>query len=90
MPSSSSSTAEVFRFYTPEILADFVDCFSDMFKFIVNLFIEAVAQEENVPNYESIMGDAEFIVETVLPTTGARINEETEQNIVNLVELLST
>ena len=84
-----SMATEVFRFYTPEILVDFVDCFSDLFVFIVDIFVDAAGREENLPLCDSIMNDAVFVVDTVLPTTGERLNKRTEQNIVNLVDLYS-
>lgn len=79
--------SDVFRFYFPEILVVFVDCFADLFISIVELYVDALSHDKNIPLVESILKDAYFVVETVLPIVGKKINTDSGQEIQQFVEL---
>ena len=84
-----SFTNDVLRIYTPEILEEFISCFSGIFENMMELFTDALSRDENIPMSDSIMKDAIFITDTVLVAISKRINTETELDIPDLVELHS-
>ena len=78
---------EIFRFYTPELLQEFIDCFCDIFHNIVELYVDALRRDENTPMSESITGDAKFVIDTVLPAVAERINKHARVDTPELPEL---
>ena len=78
---------DIMRFYYPEILEIFIDCFSDVFESVVDRYVKALGKDKNLTMLESIAGDAKFVCDTVLPCVGAKINEFTGKNLQELVEL---
>ena len=79
--------SDVFRFYRAELLEDFIDCFCDIFQNMVDLYTDALGRDENVSMSECIVGDAQFVINTVLPTVAEKINQETGVEIPELSEL---
>ena len=79
--------SDTMKFYTPELLLNFVDCFCDIFKHMVNLYVDAFCRVENVPVGDFIVADAQFIIETLLPTVGSSINIQTCVQIPDFVRL---
>ncbi len=77
---------DFFGFYVPELLAVFVDCFCDLFQHMVAVYTEALKRDDNLPMVESIRGDAIFLVDTVLPSIGKKINREAGIEIGDLAE----
>lgn len=75
------------KFYVPELLISFVDCFCDIFRHIVHLYVDAFGRDENVPVSDCILADGQFVVETLLPTVGSSINEWTRVQIPDFIEL---
>ena len=78
---------EVFRFYTPELLVVFIDCFCDIYHNMISLFTDALTRDENLPMTDSIMKDTTFVIDSVLLAMGEKINRETGLEIPELVEL---
>lgn len=78
---------DVFRIYTPQLLEDFIGCFCDIFCNMVDLYSDALARDENVPMVDCIKGDAQFVIETLLPTFISKMNQETGVDIPDLVDL---
>lgn len=78
---------DVMKFYVPEVLISFVECFCDIFQHMVNLYIEAFGRDENVPVSDCILADALFVIETLLPTVGNMINTQTAVQIPDFVDL---
>ena len=78
---------EFYRIYHPEILVVFIDCFTDLFCYIVDTLVGALTLDENIPCSEFIYKDVEFVIDTVLPIVGAKINEKAGLNITELVNL---
>lgn len=76
---------DVMRFYYPEILELFIDCFSNIFESVMERYVRAL--EKSLVMVESISGDARFVCDTVLPCVGAKVNEFTGKNLQELVEL---
>ena len=66
---------DVKKFYIPELLISFIECFCDFFRHIVDLYVDAFRRDENVPVSDFIIADAQFVVETLLPTVGRNIND---------------
>lgn len=79
--------SDVLRFYTAELLEDFVDCVCDIFTNMMELYTDALRRDENVSMSECIVKDAQFVIDTLLPTVVEKINEETGVAINELVEL---
>ena len=80
---------DVMRFYTPEILVDFIDCFCDIFHNMIELYIDALKRDENMPMTECIEGDANFVIYTLLLTVGTKIEQETGVEVPEVAELHS-
>ena len=78
---------ETMRFYNPDLLLYFTDCVCDIFNHMVDLYIDALKRDENIPANDFIIADAEFIVETLLPAVGKMINTQTRVQIPNFVDL---
>ena len=78
---------DVMRFYTPEILIDFTDCFCDIFHNMIELYMDALELDENMPMSECIFGDATFVIQTLLPTVGTKIQQETGVEVPEIGEL---
>lgn len=75
-----------FGFCVPELLAVFVDCFCDLFRHMVALYIEALQRDDNLPMIDCIRGDAIFLVDTFLPSIGKKINREAGLDIEDVAE----
>ena len=54
---------------------------------MVAIYTDALKRDENIPMAECIRGDAVFVVDTVLPTVGDQINNQSGLQIGELVEL---
>ena len=80
---------DVMRFYTPELLVDFVDCFCDIFHNMIELYLDALKRDENMPMSECIINDANFVIYTLLLTVGTKIQQETGVNVPEVTELHS-
>lgn len=78
---------DVFRIYTPQLLEDFIVCFCDIFRNMVELYSDALRRDENIAMTDCIIGDAQFVIETLLPTFIDKMNMETGVDIPDLVEL---
>lgn len=78
---------DIFSIYTPQLLEDFIGCFCDIFNNMVELYSDALSQDENIEMHECIMSDAQFVIETLLPTFITKMNQETGVDIPDLVEL---
>lgn len=78
---------EVMRFYTPEILGEFVDCFCDIFHNMILLYLDALQRDENMPMSECITNDANFVIHTLLLTVGTKIQQETGAEVHEVAEL---
>jgi hypothetical protein len=78
---------DVQKLYIPELLISFFECFSDIFRHMVNLYSDAFSRDENVPASDCIVTDAQFVVETFLPTVGKSITEWTSVQISDFVDL---
>ena len=78
---------DVFRIYTPQLLEDFIGCFCDIFHNMVELYSDALGRDENISLSECITGDAQFVIETLLPTFITKMNMETGVDIPDLIEL---
>lgn len=78
---------DVFRIYTPQLLEDFIGCFCDIFRNMVELYSDALDRDENISMTECITQDAQFVIETLLPTFIAKMNQETGVEIQDLIEL---
>lgn len=78
---------DTMRIYVPELLLGFIDCICDTFQYMVDLYVDALNRDENVPVSEFIMADAQFIIETLLPTVGNSINVQTGVEIPDFVDL---
>ena len=78
---------DTFRVYRPQLLQNFVDCFCDTFRHTVKLYIDAFREDENAAMSDYIINDAQFVIETLLPTFIDKLNVETGVNIPDLVEL---
>ena len=77
----------VFRIYTPQLLEDFIACFCDIFRNMVVLYNDALGRDENISMTDCIIGDAQFVIQTLLPTFIDKMNLETGVDIPDLVEL---
>lgn len=80
---------DVFRIYSPKLLEDFIACFCDIFRSMVELYSDAVQRDQNISMTDCIIGDAQFVIETLLPTFIDKMNLETGVDIPDLVELHS-
>ena len=80
---------DVRKLYTPELLISIYECFCDIFKHIVDLYVDAFGRDENVPVGECITADAQFVVDTLLPTVGKIMNEWTSVQISDILDLHS-
>lgn len=78
---------DAMKFYIPEYLISFVECVCDIFRHMVNLYVDAFRRDENVPVSEFIIADAQFVIETLLPTVGKGINIRTCVQIPEFVDL---
>ena len=78
---------DVMKFYIPELLISFVECFCDIFRHMVDLYVDAFNRDENIPVSDFIIADAHFVVETLLPVVGSGINRQTYVQISDFVEL---
>ncbi len=78
---------DVFCIYTPQLLEDFIGCFCDIFNNMIELYTDALGRDENISMSESIMNDAVFIIQTLLPTFISKMNSVTGVAIPDLVEL---
>lgn len=78
---------DTMRIYVPELLLGFIDCFCDIFRYMVDLYVDAFNRDENVPVSDFIVADALFIIETLLPTVGNSINTQTGVQIPDFVDL---
>lgn len=78
---------DTMKFYIPEVLIGFVECFCDIFRHMVHLYVDAFGRDENVPVSDCIVADAQFIIETLLPTVGKSINIQTHVQIPDFVDL---
>jgi hypothetical protein len=78
---------DVRKLYIPELLISIFECFCDIFKHIVDLYVDAFGRDENVPVGDFITADAQFVVDTLLPTVGKIMNEWTCVQISDFVDL---
>ena len=78
---------DVMKIYDPDLLVSFVECFCDIFKHMVHLYVDAFDQDENVPASDFIIADAQFVIETLLPIVGSSIGKQTGVQIQDIVEL---
>ena len=84
--------SEVLRFYVPELYEVFVDCFCDFSRHIVSIFQDALSTDQFLPNHEFIHRNADFTIDTVLPSIGIKMEKAlggiTIPEIVDLVTAL--
>ena len=66
--------SDALKLHAPDLLVIFIDAFCDIFNNMVVLYVDAIKRDENIPMMDSIVGDGEFVINTVLPTIGERIN----------------
>lgn len=78
---------DVFCIYNPQLLEDFIGCFCDIFVNMVELYTDALHRDENISMSDSITNDAQFVIQTLLPTFIAKMNAETGVDVPDLVEL---
>jgi hypothetical protein len=78
---------DAMKFYIPEHLISFVECVCDIFRHMVHLYVDAFGRDENVPVSDFIVADAQFVIETLLPTVGKGINIKTCVQIPEFVDL---
>ena len=78
---------DVKKLYIPEFLISIFECICDIFQHIMDLYMEAYGRDENVPVSDCIAADAQFVVETLLPTVDKSMNEWTCVKIPDLVDL---
>lgn len=65
---------DALKLNAPDLHVIFIDSFCDIFNNMVVLYVDAMKRDENIPMMDSIMGDGDFVINTVLPTIGERIN----------------
>lgn len=78
---------DVKKLYLPEFLISIFECICDIFEHMVNLYKDAFSRDENVPESNCIIIDAQFVVETLLPTVGNSINEWSSVKLSDLIDL---
>ena len=78
---------DVKRLYMPEFLISIFECFCDIFEHVVDLYVDAFVRDENIAVGEFIVADAQFVVETLLPSVGKSMNEWTNVQIPEFIDL---
>ena len=78
---------DTLRLHAPELLEVFIDSFGDIFKNMIELYMDAMNRDENTAMMESIVKDGEFVLDTFLPKIGERINQLTDMQLPELGEL---
>lgn len=78
---------DVFSIYTPKLLEDFIASFCDIFHNMVELYSDALNRDENIAMSECITGDADFVIQTLLPTFISKMDQETGVEIPDLIDL---
>jgi len=78
---------DALRLHAPELLEVFIDSFGDIFKNMIELYVDAMNRDENTAMMEGIVKDGEFVLDTFLPKIGERINQLTDMQLPELGEL---
>ena len=55
---------DALRLHAPELLEVFIDSFGDIFKNMIELYVDAMNRDENTAMMEGIVKDGEFVLDT--------------------------
>ena len=75
------------RLHAPDLLEVFIDSFGDIFKNMIDLYVDAMNRDENISMMESIVKGGEFVLDTFLPKIGERINQLMDMELPELGDL---